>query len=139
MKKRILCIALCVMLLPFAALAESVEDSLIVGMLSNRTTEIRPLIPQERDIMSLYGLIYESLVVIDDNGLPQPHLAESWTETGGGKTWTFRLRDNVTFSDGTPLTAYDVPLDVSQASVYNLAPLNFRRRVTRPVSYYALF
>ena len=28
---------------------------------------------------------------------------------------------------------------VSQASVYNLAPLNLRRRVTRPVSYYALF
>ena len=27
----------------------------------------------------------------------------------------------------------------SQASVYDLAPLNFRRRVTRPVSYYALF
>ena len=27
----------------------------------------------------------------------------------------------------------------SQASVYSLAPLNFRRRVTRPVSYYALF
>ena len=25
----------------------------------------------------------------------------------------------------------------SQASVYDLAPLNFRRRVTRPVSYYA--
>ena len=30
-------------------------------------------------------------------------------------------------------------LAVSQASVYSLAPLNFRRRVTRPVSYYALF
>ena len=28
---------------------------------------------------------------------------------------------------------------ISQASVYSLAPLNFRRRVTRPVSYYALF
>ena len=28
---------------------------------------------------------------------------------------------------------------ISQASVYNLAPLNFRRRITRPVSYYALF
>ena len=28
---------------------------------------------------------------------------------------------------------------ISQASVYDLAPLNFRRRVTRPVSYYALF
>ena len=30
-------------------------------------------------------------------------------------------------------------INVSQASVYSLAPLNFRRRVTRPVSYYALF
>ena len=27
----------------------------------------------------------------------------------------------------------------AQASVYTLAPLNFRRRTTRPVSYYALF
>ena len=27
----------------------------------------------------------------------------------------------------------------SKASVYSLAPLNFRRRITRPVSYYALF
>ena len=27
----------------------------------------------------------------------------------------------------------------SQASVYSLAPLHFRRRITRPVSYYALF
>ena len=30
-------------------------------------------------------------------------------------------------------------INTSQASVYSLAPLNFRRRVTRPVSYYALF
>jgi len=108
MMKRILCLVLCLLLMPLWAQAESVEDSLVVGMLSSRTTEIRPLIPQERDIMSLYSLMYESLVVIDDNGLPQPHLAESWTETGGGKTWTFTLRDNLTFSDGTPLTAYDV-------------------------------
>ena len=37
---------------------------------------------------------------------------------------------------------YDAPLPSlaeSQASVTRLAPLNFRRRVTRPVSYYALF
>ena len=57
---------------------------------------------------SLYGLVYESLVQIDDDYLPQPLLAESWEQSGGGKTWTFRLRENVTFSDGTPLTAHDV-------------------------------
>ena len=33
----------------------------------------------------------------------------------------------------------NIPEVYSQASVYDLAPLNLRRRVTRPVSYYALF
>ena len=96
------------MLVPLSAFGENVEDSLIVGMISTRTTEIRPLTPQERDIVSLYGVVYESLVTVDDNGLPQPLLAESWTESGGGQTWTFTLRENITFSDGTPLTAQDV-------------------------------
>lgn len=108
--KRILCFLLtamlCLGLIP--ALAENVEDSLIVGIYSTRTTEIRPLNPQERDIISIYNMVYESLVTVDDNGLPQPLLAETWTETGDGKTWTFTLRENVTFSDGTPLTANDV-------------------------------
>ena len=106
--KRFLCIALVILLLPAFCLAENVQDSLVLGLVSYRTYEIRPLIPQERDIMSLYGMVYESLVTIDDNGIPQPLLAETWSETGGGNTWTFTLRENVTFSDGTPLTAADV-------------------------------
>jgi ABC-type transport system substrate-binding protein len=108
--KRILCLLLTLLLLfpTAAALAENVDDSLIVGIYSTRTTELRPLNPQERDIISIYGLVYESLVTVDDNGLPQPLLAETWDETGNGKTWTFTLRENVTFSDGTPLTAGDV-------------------------------
>ncbi|MBQ8149908.1 MAG: peptide ABC transporter substrate-binding protein [Clostridia bacterium] len=106
--KRILCLVLAILLLPVFSLAENVQDSLVIGLVSYRTYEIRPLIPQERDIMSLYALVYESLVTIDDNGIPQPLLAETWSETGGGNTWTFTLRENVTFSDGTPLTAADV-------------------------------
>ncbi|MEG0640824.1 MAG: ABC transporter substrate-binding protein, partial [Clostridia bacterium] len=108
MKKRLLCLLLCCALFPFSALAENVEDSLLLGMVSVHTTEIRPLEPKERDIVSLYGMVYESLVTIDDNGIPQPLLAENWTENGGGQTWTFTLRENITFSDGTPLTANDV-------------------------------
>lgn len=106
--KRLMALLLAAALLPGAGLAANVEDSLVVGILSTRTTEIRPLNPLERDIVSLYGVIYESMVTIDDNGMPQPLLAESWSETGAGKTWTFILRENVTFSDGTPLTAADV-------------------------------
>ncbi len=108
--KRLLSLLLVLLLLPvsLSALSENVDDSLVVGICSTRTTEIRPLNPQERDILSVYGMVYESLVTVDDNGLPQPLLAETWVETGNGKTWTFTLRENITFSDGTPLTANDV-------------------------------
>jgi peptide/nickel transport system substrate-binding protein len=38
----------------------------------------------------------------------KPGLAESWTNSLDGKTWTFRLRKNLRWSDGEPLTADDV-------------------------------
>ena len=62
----------------------------------------------EHDILSAYHAVYESLVAIDDDFLPQPCLAESWEESSSGKTWTFHLRHDVRFSDGSSLTARDV-------------------------------
>lgn len=38
----------------------------------------------------------------------EPRLATEWTGTPDGLTWTFTLRPNVRFSDGTPFTAADV-------------------------------
>lgn len=38
----------------------------------------------------------------------KPGLAESWTNSPDGKTWTFKLRKNLRWSDGAPLTAEDV-------------------------------
>lgn len=99
---------LCLLLLTESALATNVGDSLVVGIQSSKTVLIQPLDPVERDMMSIYDLVYESLVTIDDDYLPQPGLCESWEESGNGKTWTFHLRENITFSDGTPLTAQDV-------------------------------
>ncbi|GAB5426932.1 MAG: ABC transporter substrate-binding protein [Devosia indica] len=51
--------------------------------------------------------VYDTLV-IPSQGKPgyQPHLAESW-ETEGN-TFTFKLRQGVTFESGNPLTAEDV-------------------------------
>ena len=59
-------------------------------------------------MLSIYNLIYESLIYIDDNYLPQGKLAQSWEVSSNGKTWTFHLRPAVVFSDGSPLTAKDV-------------------------------
>ena len=37
-----------------------------------------------------------------------PGLAESWEGSEDGKTWTYKLRDGLKWSDGKPLTAEDV-------------------------------
>lgn len=46
----------------------------------------------------------------DANGMMEivPSLAKSWEVSEDGRTYTFHLRENVTFSNGSPLTAYDV-------------------------------
>ncbi len=101
-----LCLLTAVMLLPTHADASNVEDDLIVGIQSTKTTAIRPLEPLERDFMSIYDLIYDGLMVVNDDYLPDYALAESYSQNG--KTWTFKLRDNLYFSDGSPVTADDV-------------------------------
>jgi peptide/nickel transport system substrate-binding protein len=35
-------------------------------------------------------------------------LCESWEVSGDGTTWTFKIKDGVTFHDGTPLSSADV-------------------------------
>jgi peptide/nickel transport system substrate-binding protein len=50
----------------------------------------------------------EGLTSIGRKGRPVPGLAESWQQSGDGLTWTFRLRDQVFFHDGSRLTAQDV-------------------------------
>lgn len=52
--------------------------------------------------------VYEQLVALDANLAPQPALADSWETSEDGLTWTFRLRDGVTFHNGAPMTADDV-------------------------------
>lgn len=88
--------------------ASNVDDRISIAIQSTKTLMIRPLEPNERDILSVYQLIYEPLIRINDNYLPESCLCETWEPTGNGKTWTFHLRSGITFSDGTPLTAKDV-------------------------------
>ena len=102
-------LAAILVLLPHdSALASSAEKNIVFGIQSNKTLLIRPFEPVERDILPIYNLVYESLISIDDDYTPQGCLAESWEVSSDGKYWTFHLRDNVFFSDGTPLTAQDV-------------------------------
>ena len=103
-----LCLLAVLMLLPISSQATNVADDLIVGIQSTKTMSIRPLEPLERDFMSIYDLMYDGLMVINDDYLPECALAESYSDSNNGKTWTFRLRNDLFFSDGSPVTADDV-------------------------------
>jgi ABC-type transport system substrate-binding protein len=50
-------------------------------------------------------LVAETLVYRDENFEIQPSLAEEWSVADDGVTWTFNLREGVTFHDGTPFNA----------------------------------
>lgn len=51
--------------------------------------------------------LYEGLVRLDENNNPIPGAAESWESNSDHTVFTFRLREGLTWSDGTPLTASD--------------------------------
>ena len=55
----------------------------------------------------------ESLVSKDADGEIVPWLAESWTEASDGLSWTFTLKPDVTFTDGTPFDAAAVAANVA--------------------------
>ena len=62
----------------------------------------------ENDLM-IYVNVYETLVVPSaEDGSPEALLAESWEPSEDGLSYTFKLRQDVTFADGTPMTAKDV-------------------------------
>lgn len=48
--------------------------------------------------------------------------AESWTKSSDGYWWNFTIRQGVKFSDGTPLTAYDVEYSFRRVLIENRGP-----------------
>lgn len=52
--------------------------------------------------------LYAGLTRLDESGEPYPSLASGWELSADGRTYEFTLRDDLEFSDGTPLTAENV-------------------------------
>lgn len=52
--------------------------------------------------------IYDSLLRIDANGVPQPNLADSFSANDKFTEYTVKLKPGILFSDGSPLTANDI-------------------------------
>lgn len=59
--------------------------------------------------------LYDSLVFPNAKGSVDPWLAASWDVSKDGLTYTFKLRSDVKFHDGTPLKASDVVYSYNRA------------------------
>ena len=59
--------------------------------------------------------LYDTLVFPNAKGSVDPWLAESWDVSQDGLTYTFKLRSDVKFHDGTPLKASDVVFSYNRA------------------------
>src|SRR4030042_2020460 len=100
--------------------------SLSLGACTNSQSKIES--PGNNDALNLYGIdphtldpaisgdstshqyvtqIFSGLVRLDDNLEPVPDIAEKWTVSDDGTTYTFFLRKDVKFHDGTRVTALD--------------------------------
>ncbi|MEO1732049.1 MAG: ABC transporter substrate-binding protein [Pseudomonadota bacterium] len=63
----------------------------------------------------LYSNVFEGLTRFMANGAVVPGLAESWEISDDGLVYTFKLRDGVTFHDGTAMDAEDVKFTLDRA------------------------
>ncbi|MDD2657730.1 MAG: peptide ABC transporter substrate-binding protein [Candidatus Pacebacteria bacterium] len=76
---------------------------------------INPLLAISDADRDLSALVYAGLMGLGGRGDLVPVLAESYEMTPDGKTYTFTLRADAKFADGTPVTADDVAFTVGKA------------------------
>ncbi|REK38685.1 MAG: ABC transporter substrate-binding protein [Actinobacteria bacterium] len=85
-----------------------VEGGTLVVAISSDPGHLNPAITTSGGTHTASELLYNGLVELSDEGEPVPGLAEDWEITEEGRVYTFTLRDDVVWHDGTPFTADDV-------------------------------
>ncbi len=63
----------------------------------------------------VYANVFEGLTRIDSNGEVQPALAQSWSVSEDGLSYTFKLHSGVKYHDGTDFDAQDVVFSLDRA------------------------
>ncbi len=106
------------------AWADTPRDTVVMA---KRIDDIISLDPQESFEYSgseICGNVYDKLVNPDDEDPTRinPMLAESWSASEDGRTWTFRLRGDRKFASGAPVTAEDAAWSLQRAVILNKSP-----------------
>ena len=108
--KRILALwLLCMLLFSLCACGEKPVSAAVFRIATPAEPDsLNPFCTEGGLTEEFFLLCYDSLWRRDENGETVSDIAESWSLSSDSLTWTIRLREDVTFSDGEPLTAEDV-------------------------------
>lgn len=98
--------------------ADEATVTLRVGLASD-TLGMDPHLFVNKTSTNYTELLYDSLLTFDESTNIAPGLAESYEQIDD-VTWTFNLREDVTFHDGKPLTAEDVKYSLER--IQELSP-----------------
>ncbi|WP_322902784.1 nickel ABC transporter substrate-binding protein [Paenibacillus campi] len=92
---------------PESSAAGSTKDSSIRSITMSWPRDVGTMNPHTYNPSQLFAqsMVYDPLVHYGQNGKLEPALAESWAISKDGKVYTFKLRPNVKFSDGSPFNA----------------------------------
>ena len=98
---------------PIAAVEEDLTNATAGGVFrfgrGEESDNLDPVITGLNTSIWFFMSIYDQLIRVSADGISlEPALAESWDISDDGLTYTFHLRPNVLFSDGTPMTSADV-------------------------------
>ena len=93
---------------PAAGAAAADGGTFTVG-LDNEVDSFNPFLGIEASSFEMWALTYDYLIGYSMKDMsPTPALATDWSTSDDGLVWTFDIRDDVTWSDGEPLTAQDI-------------------------------
>ena len=79
----------------------------LVFIQSAEPETIDPALAADHVSLRIAFALFEGLCRYDEDGQPQPGMAERWDVSPDGKTYLFHLRDGVKWTDGRAVTAQD--------------------------------
>lgn len=107
-----------------SAMAATPKDSLVVGWQFDDIISLDPAEVFEFSGAEVLGNSYDRLIGYDPNDVSNifGNVAESWTVSADGKTFTFKIRQGITFASGNTLTAEDAAFSLQRAVILNKSP-----------------
>ncbi|WP_095198407.1 ABC transporter substrate-binding protein [Mesorhizobium carmichaelinearum] len=99
-------------------------DTLVEGFAIDDIITMDPGEAFELSTAEVTGNTYDLLVRLDlsDTSKVKPDLAESWTVSDDGLTYTFKLKPGLKFASGNPITAADVAYSFERAVKLDKSP-----------------